>query len=371
MHAHPRLSHDMPTQIVQMLPDVRVTRSRLFAWFVVGLVQVGRVNLRAIAGVVAHGCHPLSSERRLRRFLANPAIRVADLWHPLMRATVPRVAGDEVVLIFDPTPYRDRATVLMLSLIVHRRSLPLSWRVVPQQHKWDQTLAAHLRSMVAETVSWFPADCPVTVLLDRGLVGPAVVDTFRAAGWLVVLRLRSHPQDALQVRINDGVPHRIADLITGPGQRFAQPCALFATAGGRTGWLTIYWAHGADEPLVLFSDRCGGRARVNEYRKRMRVEAIYQDFKGRGFRLEQCRVLDLERINRLLAVVGLATWWLHGFGQSLIKAGFRPRYDRPDRRDLSVIHLARIVLTDWSRIGKTLPPPFRQAQSGPVFRWKS
>ena len=370
MHAQARLLHDWTHQVEVLLPAVRVTQARVVALFTLGLIWAGRVQLGAVARSVPLGCHPLSTERRLRRWLANPQVAVAAVWPPLLRGLLPRVAGPEVVLVFDPTPYRDRATLLVLSLVIHKRAVPISWRVVPQQQSWPMTLRTALTAMVAEVRPALPGAATVTVLADRGLIGPGIIDVCRAAGWSIVLRLRGGTGDATRLQQADGTVVRLATLVTEPGQRLVEPVRLFKAAGWRPGWLTIHWTVGMTEPWVLFSDRPGGPERVREYRKRTRVEATYQDWKRRGFGFEQSRITDLARLERLVLVLALATWWLHGLGYAVTRAGQRRHYDRPDRRERSLIQLGRSHLTALLDQEHAPPLPFRCASQYCTYRWK-
>jgi hypothetical protein len=344
MHARPQLFHDLSRCVIAALPEVRVTRSRLYALMAIGMILAGRVSLPAIARQLNPTGHHLSTERRLRRFLANPQVTVPTLWHPVLQRALPRLIRRDALLVFDPTPCGKRATLLMLGLVVHHRVLPVAWRVVPQQERWPTPMATALDEMVAAVAPLFPPHGTVTVLLDRGLVGADIVDTIRRFGWMVVLRLHNDRHDQTRVRLANGTECRVVDLLSGPGQRRVLPVQLFKQRHWRDGWLTIHWDTRAREPFVLFSDRCGGRDRVREYRKRVHCEATYADWKRRGFRLSDTRLTGLDRIDRLMAVLALVTWWLHGLGQTVIKRGWRRRYDRSDRRDVSLIKLGRLHL---------------------------
>ena len=383
MQARARLLHAWTQQVTSLLAGVRVTQARTLAAFSLGLIWAGSVPLPGIARTLPGSARGESTERRLRRFVANPRVDPRRVWAPLVRGLLPRVVGPghEVTLVFDPTPHRGHATVLMLSVVVHKRALPLSWRVVPQQAAWPETLASVFTELTAEVAAALPAGTTVTLLADRGLVGPTLVDGCRAAGWHLVLRLKAGPADAAMIRCPGAAETKLAAFVaarvTGPGQRWAGPADILKGEGWRDGFVTIHWGRDAAEPWVLFSDRAGGDARVREYRRRAHVEATYQDGKGRGVRLGRSRVglrpRDLDRLDRLLLAVALATWWLHGLGGRVVRAGLRPRYDRADRRDRSLIQLGRDHLLAWleggaGRAWRSLLP-FRTGPTGLVYRW--
>ena len=370
MRAQPRLLHDFTVQLKGMVSTVRITQVRGLALVAVGLLCAERVALVAVAQALPLTCHLSSTERRLRRWLASPRNDVETLWPPLLRALVSRWANGEVVLVFDPTPYRKDATMLVLSLVTNGRALPVSWRIMPQQESWPQAMGTSLRAMVAEVQAALAPACTVTMLADRGLMGPMIIDVCQEVGWHVVSRLRAVRTESTLVR-RPGCPDvRLGRLVTRPGQRLRIPAAIYKGAGWRTGWLTIHWARTESEPLVLFSDRPGGPDRVREYRQRMHAEALYQDWKRRGFDLEHSHITKLDRLARLVLALALATWWLFGLGCRVIRSGIRRCFDRSDRRDRSLIQLGRAYLARCFLTEETPALPFRKTPIGEVFRWQ-
>ena len=125
MSARLRLLHAWMAQVDAVLPTVRVTRCRVLALFAVRMIWAETVRLHRVAAVLPLGARVPSTERRLRRFLANPAISVATLWWPLLPHLLGRWGGQEVVLVFDPTPHRGDWTVLSGR---HRSSITASCR---------------------------------------------------------------------------------------------------------------------------------------------------------------------------------------------------------------------------------------------------
>jgi hypothetical protein len=361
--------HEWTRQVHSLLPAVHAARAATLAAFTLGVLWSGSVTLLKVAAALPLPACDASIERRWRRFLGNARVSVATLWTPLLPTLLAGLGKPEVVFVFDPTPYRDDATLLVLGVVCRRRILPVAWRVVPQQTEWPERLAPLLAALLAEVVAALPAGCTPTLLADRGLVGPALIDAARAVGWHIVLRLKASAGEETRVRWPDGREQRVAELPTRPGQRCHAPAAIFKGAGWRSGFLTIHWARGAAEPWVLFSDRPGGGDRVREYRQRARAEATYEDTKGRGFDLERSKVVAVERIDRLVLVLHLALWWAYGLGLQTIRNGWRHRFDRRDRRDLSVVRLGVTACRD--ALNHDHPPslPFRRTPAGWTFPW--
>jgi hypothetical protein len=364
-----RLLHEWTRQVQTLLPGVHATRAATLALFSVGIVWSGVVTLLKIAAALPLPARDVSLERRLRRFLANPRVSVATLWRPLLPRLLATVAQGEVLFVFDPTPLHGRWNLLVLGVVVHGRILPVAWRVMPLQEPWPQPLRAVLQELLTEAAAALPPGVTPTLLGDRGLVGPGFLLAAQAVGWHVVLRLHVGGNDQSRVLRADGTEQRLADLPTAPGQRWHEPAAIFKDDGWHAGHLTIHWARTAREPWVLFSDRPGGTARVREYRRRAVAEATYGDLKSRGFGLQRSKIARPERLERLLLVLHLALWWSFGLGLRTIRAGQRHRFDRRDRRDLSLVRLGQTAARDALLHENRHPLPFRHTPTGWRYAW--
>jgi hypothetical protein len=316
-----------------------------------------------------------STERRLRRFLANPQVTVAALWQPLLPRLLARWADREAVLVFDPTPFGATWTILWVGIVVHRRVLPLTWRLVPQQQSWPEKLETLLPALLAPIAAALPPGCRVTLLGDRGVAGPTLIDACQPLGWDVVMRLNVGPTQTHRVRLlalTDGAREGLApgaeqplwDLVGTVGTGCSAAAQIFKGAGWRTGFLTVARRTGLAQPWILFSTRPGGRARVREYAQRGRVDATFGDGKRRGWGLEQSHVRAAGHLERLLLVWHLALWWLHALGRQVIKRGGRTQFDRTERRDVSVVQLAWLWLLACLESGRCPPLLFRLTSAG-------
>jgi hypothetical protein len=366
------LLHEWTARLGAQLPGVRLSRVRGLALLALGLLRAEAVALPRVAAALPLAARRASTEKRLRRWLGNGGVAPAALWPRLLPGLLADLAGREVVLVFDPTPHRDRCTLLVLGLVRGKRALPVAWRVVPQQAPWPAPMAPLLAAMFAEVAAALPPGAAVTVLADRGLVGPGLVDACRAAGWHLVLRLRAGAGEATKVRLADGAERRLAELaaaVAAPGASWDGAAAVFKEAGWRDGHLTVRWGRGAAEPWVLFSDRPGGAARVREYRRRARAEATYQDLKGRCFGLGRSRLAAPGRVDRLLLALVLALWWADDLGARAVRAGLRRRDDRPGRGARSRLRVGLARLADLLDQGKPPPFPFRPCPDGWLHPW--
>ncbi len=201
----------------------------------------------------------------------------------------------------------------------------------------------------------------VTLLADSGLASPFLIDQCQRLGWHWVLRLAVTANTTHLIRLPDGTERRVATWLpdpTAPPRRVRTHHvrgAIDKMAGWREGWVTVHVDPAHAEPWVLVSDLADGASAVRRYRQRMQIEAMFADGKRRGWHLTQSRLRTPRRLAALLIGIALAPWWLVVLGQRVVRSGQRRRYERPDRRTLSLVHLGRLALARRDRAGQRLP----------------
>ena len=339
MQTRLKMLHDWNHQLRLLLPRARSTRVDVLALFTLGVLWSGSVTLLRVASRLPLRAADMSTERRLRRWLANRRVPVTAAWRPLVRAMLASRAGTELTLALDLTPHGPRKAVIVLGLVAHRRVLPLIRHIVPSQAEWERPQAEYLGRMRRVAAGWLPRGSAVTLVADSGLTSRELVELCESLGWHYVLRLSADAKQGHNVRLPGGDERAVWGLATRPGQRLYRPVEVFKRRGWVGVQLTIYWGRGYGEPWILISDRPAGIARAREYRRRWQAEATFQDCKKRGWDIERSRVAEDNRLNRLLLVLFLALWWAHALGTRAVRLGLRRLFDRRDRRELSLARL--------------------------------
>ena len=351
------LYHKLVVHFRAQLPQVRLTHMRTLCLLVLGTTLAQHVSLTRMACALPLPVHPLSTERRFRRWFGNPRVDPEPIWQALRRQLLNGPASYRFVL--DLTPMNAHQQIVCLGVLVGPRVLPMAVQCVPLRAAWETPLSQVWATMVATVAAQVPTGSQVTVLADRGLVGPGITTPCTNAGWHVVVRLKR--TDRSRVCLADGTEVGLADWVAQHPVRWTGPVRMFKKAGWIAGWLTIWSETGHPEPWVLFSTHPGGAARVRDYRKRMRIEATFQDLKRRGFHLGASGLEVPDRIERLWLVVSLALWWMQQIGARVIKDGQRATVDRPAQRRMSWLKLGWWRLHQWlmSNGRGRLPLPFR------------
>lgn len=349
MKASFHLWRQWSAQVHQLLPEVHRHRSKTLAFFVFGLVLSGKARLPVIAEELLSisSAKTPSIERRLARFLANTQIVLAPIWTSLLAHLLLFFRDRRLAFVLDLTPLDDRACVVYRGLLVHSRLLPVGWQVMPLQETWEERQWAIVGTLLDRVLPHLgQAEC--TLIADRGLAGLPLVQLCQARGWHYLLRLSSQhtwlPQSGKSARSW----RACADLVSQRGHSWFGP-ALIWQDHPLAAFLSAVWEPSFREPWVLLSDVPAGRARVQAYRRRMRVESSFQDFKRRGWDSEGTVLADRARLDRLLLVLFLGVWWVTHLAAACMHEGQRDRFDRHDRRDKGIFRLGRLWLHDLRR----------------------
>jgi hypothetical protein len=336
-------------QVKEFFTNLHGHQSKTLAMFVWGAIQAKSIVVQQVAEELLTESDALceSIERRLRRFLANERVKVKETWDQLLKQVLPYWKGKKVYLVLDLTPFDEHAQVVYVGLVQKTRVLPLSWRVMPGQEKWEERLWSLVQELFDQVHAYLESsDC--TVLADRGLSSLTLIHLCQKHGWHYVLRISSDELVRCRFRHYYRDWEQLSNLVGKVGRSWSGTVQLWKEHEWET-QLTAIWEEGNEEAWFLISDQSAGKRRITEYRWRMRVESTFQDMKSRGWQWESTLVREHDRLERMLLVLFLCFWWLMHLAAACIHNGKRARYDRHDRRDKGHLRLGRLYLLDIVR----------------------
>jgi len=314
------------------------------------MIQAADCRLSKMAVATPGSAALPSRERRWQRLVANDRLRIDSTLNQWARWAL--ADAGQVTLLLDETPQHNHLRAMKISRMSGGRATPLLWHAyrpdappMPQ----DQLVL----DLLERADQALPHDAKPTLMADRGLCWPAIIDFCVEHGWHFVLR----GQRQTAVKFDDGKPCALGELVHAPGDRRCGRAWVFKTAGWRRANVVACWEVDCDEPWLLITDRPANRRRCREYRKRMRQEQSFRDEKSHGFEWNRSAVRDPDHASRLLIVMALAMTWLIRLGRRIIQRGQRGRYERPDRRTLSHFQLALRYLHDQLQPVRDPPPP--------------
>ncbi len=346
MNASDLLLDQWTQQVKELFPMLHTYQQHTLAFVVQAIMESGTAVMQRVA---EEAWEHLSSdtkipsiERRLQRFVENEKIEVEPCWSHFLHQTLPFWRGKAATLILDLTPYTDQFTIVYLGLLVKSRVLPLGWRIMPQQEKWEQRQWDLVKTLFEQSTEAL-SGAKLTLLADRGLSSLALVKLCQHVGWHFVLRIKN--EDWCRRFIGEQYQdwQMGTEVLKHPTEKWYGQVLLWKEHAFPI-WLSACWDTENEEAWLLISDQGASAKRKQEYRLRMRVESTFQDHKSRGFLIECSRFTHRSHLHRWLFAVFLACWWMARLGRSCIHHGHRHELDRSDRRDKGLFRLGRLRL---------------------------
>lgn len=129
-------------QVKEFFQGLHGHQSKTLSLFVIGAIRAESLVIPKVAEALLEesDAKAPSIERRLERFLSNAKIDSEEIWDVFLGTVLPSFQKEPVQLVVDLTNYEENAQVIYIGIIQHSRVLPLVWKVMPGQTKWDQGL---------------------------------------------------------------------------------------------------------------------------------------------------------------------------------------------------------------------------------------
>jgi hypothetical protein len=349
-----RLYHIWFQEIEQMWSHLRLTQRRNLTYLLVGIYLSKSVALNAVALKIPGQAVEVSVQRRLSRFLGNPAIRVRACYDPLVEPLLAEISTNGAVrLLVDGTKVGNGHQLLMVSVAYRRRAIPVAWTWVKGSRghssaRKQLALLSHVRKLL-------PDDAKVLLVGDSEFGAVDVIRQVENWHWDYVLRQKS----SHLVKITHRRWQPFGDLIAKAGQSIWFGKGLLTEKHAYSVNLFAHWEFGEDDPWLLATNLANRMITLKSYRIRMWIEEMFGDLKGHGFDLESTRLQHFSKLSRLTFAVVLLYFWLVAFGSKIIKSGLRRLVDRNDRRDLSIFQIGLRSIERRLTNQKSFPVSFR------------
>ena len=258
---------------------------------------------------------PLETERQdmreqwRRRLLKNALLDCARVMEPFARQELTAAGkhGQTILLSMDQTDLGNRMALLMVSLRVGDRALPLAWLA--------EAGAANIgfegqKRLLERVLAWIPAGALVWLAADRFYPSCDLFEWLHTHGWQYRLRLKGN----VLADPGYGDETTTGELAQGVKERYLPKVRLFAR-GVMTN-LGILHEPGHPDPWIIAMDCLPTRAAVLDYGARWGIEPMFSDFKSRGFELEDSQLELADQLERLVLIIVLAMHWCVCVGRS-------------------------------------------------------
>ena len=288
--------------------------------------------------VPARGAKPASVRRQQERLLANRRLSPQRAMEQMSRHLLSNWSAPRLLLILDETPKGDDLRVLKLSAAFHKREVALAavcYRNGALPEPMPRLVAGLLRRAGRLLSRVANPNLRVTLLADRGLCWPVVVQLCRQLGWHWVLRA----QHATRLRLADGSERSLGELVRRPGDQWTGSGKVFKKSGWTSADVVACWPEGGKEPWLLVTDGHASFRCCRSYCTRTWCEESHRDHKSGGLQWQQSRVHDPGHAAQLFLLIVLAVLLAIALGRQMIKRGRRRDLDPHRQRRLSVFQL--------------------------------
>jgi len=304
-------------EIATQLPGLNSWQVENVALFSQGVIEAESSQQQAIARKAACLERVDSAARRLRRFIANKALRLEVFFEQFSRWLLKVMPGEKVYLLVDETKLGERLGVMVVGVAWVGRCIPLAWRCYKANSAADYPAAGQVK-MIEQLLkcvrSGLPAGKTVLVLADRGIgTSPALCRAVQALGWRYLFRVTC--QSKICTEKGD---FTIAASVR-EGEVWAASGTVFKRRGRIPAHARAIWSRGYQEPWALVTN--DEQLTGHEYAIRNWQEQSFRDLKSYGWQWESSGTQLPHQMERLMILLVLAYAWLIVLGGHAIEQG--------------------------------------------------
>jgi hypothetical protein len=297
-------------RLASILPWNRA-RLKCLTCFLLALLAVRTVNLAEVAVAFASDAKPESRYKRLQRFFRHFDLPL-EAWSRLLA----RLCGVPApwVLSLDRTEWKlgqkHSINFLVLAITGEGVAYPVCWMIL---NKPGASNVHERRKLLGRFVRLFDASSIDFLCMDREFGGQAWLKWLLKARIDFRLRIKSNSllsnargEPAPAKRLFGYLKVQQAAWLQSPRQLWG--VMIFVSV------LKLAAAKEGDPYLIVVSANRAEDA-LEDYALRWNIETLFGALKGRGFRLEDTRMYNQQRLEKLFGLLALLFVWAHLTGQ--------------------------------------------------------
>lgn len=332
MHHSHRSASQIRRWLAQFLPRRGYKRLLDFLPFLIlGMIRSSSCHLSRIGCAVPMMVLAKTSLQRVWRWICRPTLANSQLLPRVVHGIVEAQAMESIIVAVDRTEWK-HANYLYAAISYRGRAIPIAVMLLSGP---KATNVGELRQLLAQVALGVPPGTQVIIVGDREFGNIPAIRAISKCGWDYCLRFKKDTS----MRDVHGNRWRADTCFPKRGSSSLTP-DLWVTGHtyGPVNVATI-WDHREDEPWMLVSNLPVAQLR-QVYRRRMRIEEMFSDFKERAFDLEATRLREPLRLLNLAVLLALTYIWLLIAATTIIKRRLRRTVDPAAKRALSYTQIA-------------------------------
>jgi len=257
-------------------------------------------------------CSEKAKEHYISRFLANPLIVPIRVMGGFVPEILEKLSakGEVVVLMLDQSKICDGFECLMVSVRFGNRAITVAWHVKETEGAIGFTEQKLLLNGVAAMI---PAGIQIMLSADRFYGTANLIEWCQKQGWHYRIRLKN----------NLILTHQGGEITTGEAAAAGITAICEARLGKVTTNVGIIHEKGHPEPWIIAMDSKPTEARTLDYGMRWGIEALFSDFKSKGFGITETHLRHASRIERLILILTIAIYWAVSTGMKPVSHASR------------------------------------------------
>ena len=283
----------------------QLARIKLLVMLVTSLLKVQHIGFAKLSNSFRNNAKSDSSFRRIQRFFQKVSFDY-DTIANLLFSLCPNKTS--ITIAIDRTNWQFGKldiNIFMLSICCDGISFPLLWSMLSKRGNSDTLERIEL---LQRFINLFGKDCIKALVADREFIGNK---------WFAYLQQEQIPY-YIRVRENMWFTKptkekiKISWLLQGYkiNELYKHPKLLYIDKV-----LVYVEAMKIEKGELLIIVSFKQHNAIEYYRNRWQIETLFKAFKTKGFNIEDTHLNDIDRINKLIAVVAIAYAWAYKVGQ--------------------------------------------------------
>lgn len=282
-------------------------RLTCFTEMLLALFAVRTVNLREMAIAFSSDALIDSRHKRLKRFFAKFKIDMDVIAHWVFKLFF--LKSEKVYLTIDRTNWfwgKTKINILLVGIAYEGIAIPLCWNLLD---KAGNASAAEHQAILKRFISNFGKECIADVLADREFASNALFRWFNDNGIPFYIRIK---EDSL-VRIGSKKLFTAKDIFHDLNCKNSKAFSMTINIFGTT--VNLAGSRSERGELMIVATNQSSENAIAIYLRRWEIETLFSCLKNRGFRFEETRLIHLNRIEKLMALLTIGVCWAHKVGE--------------------------------------------------------
>jgi hypothetical protein len=296
-----QVSDKICAHIKKLLPQFDIRIARHIGDAVACSLYTQTVNTGKWIPVYPRDCLAKSKEASISRLWQSPLWDTVRLMNAMIQEIVPLITSKNqtLILMMDQTELDDDRQCLMVSMAFNGRALPVFWKVVESRGSLGFDVQ---EEVLNEVLKMIPDGVNVLLMGDRFYGTKALVEWLQKVDWGYRIRIKGNANFIHEGGLMDG--NYVGEM---EGNRALD--ATFNHTNISTKSLDICMKKDIKEPWIIVMDDVPTKEKILDYSMRWGIECLFSDLKGRGFDLKLTHIRDVRRIEKMIAIITIATFW--------------------------------------------------------------